>query len=73
MEKARVQVRQKVVNTNWDDCPIIMDFTIDNLPKNYIERNEKINKIIEPLADVYESQLRWNYYNSFQGNYVGKA
>ncbi|MDF9504981.1 hypothetical protein P5808_27780 [Bacillus cereus] len=73
MEKARVQVKQKAVNTTWDDSPIIMDFTIENLPKNYMERNEKINKIIEPLADVYECQLRWNYYDSLQGNYVGKA
>ncbi|MDG1604608.1 hypothetical protein P7D05_17575 [Bacillus paranthracis] len=73
MEKARVQVKQKVVNTTWDDCPIIMDFTIDNLPRDYMKRTEKINEIVEPLAEVYECQLRWNYYNSFQGNYVGKA
>lgn len=73
MEKVRVQVKQKVKNTNWEDCPIIMDFDIDNLPRNYNERTAKINEMIEPLVEVYECQLRWNYYNSLQGNYVGKA
>lgn len=73
MEKARVQVKQKVKNTTWENCPIIMDFTIDNLPRDYMKRIEKINEIVEPLAEIYESQLRWNYYDSLQGNYVGKA
>ncbi|PEK34103.1 hypothetical protein [Bacillus pseudomycoides] len=72
MEKVRVQVKQKVKSTNWEDCPIIMDFEIDNLPESYMERIEKINEIIEPLAELYECQLRWNYYNSLQGNYVGR-
>lgn len=72
VEKVRIEVKQKIEGVNWEDCPVIMDRDFEDMPKSWVERTEIINEKMEELADVYESRLRWNYYGSLQGNYVGE-
>ncbi|WP_142318128.1 hypothetical protein [Bacillus cereus] len=71
VEKVRIEVKQKIEDVNWEDCPVILDRDFEDMPKDYSERTAIINEKMEELADVYESRLRWNYYGSLQGNYVG--